>query len=283
MKNFQKSSLTLSLGLVIVPGSLAQTDVGTAPVLLSGSSTAPAFTAQRVQTGRDKFSNTPALTTEGLVENLKTNKTFRVNLAKHFGVPEDRVIEFVQDALVPQVLTTDTRVMNYGVTKSGRIYSKNMTLKKGTRVWATRDGKPILKWDCSNPLLPKVPVLRQRPTPAQVSSETTKGLLAPGASLLDPSGIEAPVGITLAMDTPTEPIQVPSPPVKIVEEPDLKPQLRTTGGGARVPLLPLAGVVGVALRSTSSPSNVIPEPGTLAFLTLGGGGLLALRRRRLSK
>ena len=278
MRNFQKPILTLSLGLVIVPGSLAQTETGTAPVLLNNNPAMPAFTAQRVQAGRDKFSNTPALTNEGLVENLKGNKTFRTNLAKHFGVPEDRVIEFVQDALVPQVLATDTRVMNYGVTKTGLIYSKNTTLKKGTRVWATRDGKPILKWDCSNPLLPRVPVLRKRPTPTQISGETSKGILAPSAGLLDPIGMEAPVGVTLAMDTPTEP--KPNTPVVVVNEPGPKQKITTTNlARTGIPLLPLAGVVGIAVRSTSTP-NSVPEPGTMALLALGGAGLLTLRRRR---
>ena len=139
-----KPSITLITGLALATASLAQSNTGASPVVLNKMPLLPVFAPQRVQPGRDRFNNTPSLTNEGLVETLKTNKTFRTNLAKHFGVPEERVIEFVQDALVPQTLAQNTRVMNYGVTKSGLIYSKNTTLKKGTRVWATRDGKPML-------------------------------------------------------------------------------------------------------------------------------------------
>ena len=261
------------MGLALSAVSLAQTE--TSPVLLSNSS-APTFTSQRVAPGPDRFSNTPALTTEGLVENLKTNKSFRTNLAKHFGVPEDRVVEFVQDALIPQTLAKDTRVMNYGVTKAGKIYGKSATLKKGTRVWATRDGQPILKWNCSNPLLPKAPVLRQRPTPTSVSIDRGKGVLDPGASVLAPMGVEAPVGITLAMDTPGEPevlvtIPTPGPPAPLA--------LRTNIARTGLPLLPLAGAVGLVVRSQGTPRNTVPEPGTLALIALGSASLLALRRR----
>ncbi len=275
-----KPNITLITGLALATASLAQSDTGTAPVVLSESPLLPAFTSQRVQSGRDRFNNNPSLTNEGLVETLKTNKTFRTNLAKHFGVPEERVIEFVQDALVPQTLAQDTRVMNYGVTKSGLIYSKNTTLKKGTRVWATRDGKPILKWDCSNPLLPKIPVLRERPKPTQVSRAIDAGVLAPQGSLLEPAGLEAPVGITLAMDTPGDPVVPPiAPPVTTTTDRPPAPRIPTNIARTGIPLIPLAGVVGLVVRSTSTP-NTIPEPGTLALLALGSAGLLALRRRK---
>ncbi|MCX6367057.1 MAG: PEP-CTERM sorting domain-containing protein [Armatimonadetes bacterium] len=282
MKNIVKilkPSITLITGLALATASLAQSDTGTAPVVLSESPLLSAFAPQRVQPGRDRFNNTPSLTNEGLVETLKTNKTFRTNLAKHFGVPEERVIEFVQDALVPRTLAQDTRVMNYGVTKSGSIYSKNTTLKKGTRVWATRDGKPILKWDCSNPLLPKIPVLRERPKPTRVSRAVEAGILAPQGGLLEPAGLEAPVGITLAMDTPGDPITPPIGPPVTYKDPPSIPRLPTSIARTGIPLLPLAGVVGLVVRSASSP-NTIPEPGTLALLALGGAGLLALRRRK---
>jgi hypothetical protein len=276
-----KPSITLIAGLTLVATSLAQSDTGVSPIVLSESPLLPAFAPQRVQPGRDRFNNNPPLTNEDLVETLKTNKTFRTNLAKHFGVAEERVIEFVQDALIPQTLAQDTRVMNYGVTKSGLIYSKNTKLKKGTRVWATRDGKPILKWDCSNPLLPKIPVLRERPKATQVSRAVDAGVLAPQGSLLAPAGLEAPVGITLAMDTPGDPLGPPlDPPVTIITPPS-PPTTRVPVNIARtgIPLIPLAGVVGLVVRSSSTP-NTIPEPGTLALLALGSAGLLALRRRK---
>lgn len=285
MRTFGKFTLSLGACLFTALASMAQTSGTVAPRLLSESPVLPAFPSQQVRPGRDRFNNDPALTTEALLEALKTNRTFRTNLSRHFGIPEERTIEFVQDALVPQVLDRDTRVMNYGVTKAGKIYGKQTTLRKGTRIWGTRDGKPILKWDCSNPLLPKAPILRSRPTPAQVSRTLTNGILPVPASLREPSVLDAPLGITLATDLPIEPIfrpVIPTPPITVVEEPSLlNPPTRLPGfARAGLPLIPLAGVIGLVVRTTPTPRGSVPEPGTLALLSLGAIGLLAHRRRR---
>lgn len=280
MKKVGLISIAL-LGLVCP--AQAQSGDEVRPVLLGTDPVLPAFTPQTVRPGRDRFSNTPALTLDDLVNTLKTNKTFRTNLARHFAIPDDRLIEFVQDALVPQYLTADTRVPNFGVTKSGTIYSKTTTLKKGTRVWATRDGKPILKWDCSNPITKTPPVVRRRPSPAPSAISRESRVLTPEASLLAPTELEAPVGITLAMDVPFDPI-VPPTEKTIVPDPTPGPPPTTnrtitavTRSG--IPLLPVAGVFGLTVRSRTTGGNV-PEPATLALVGLGALGLALTRRRR---
>lgn len=269
--------------LALVSSVHAQEEREVSPVLLSSSPTLPAFTPQAVRPGRDRFNNTPSLTLDGLVETLKTNKTFRKNLSKHFDIPEERLVDFVQDALIPQVLATDAKVQNYGVTKTGQIYHKNTTLKKGTRVWGLRDGTPILKWDCSNPLLMKLPVVKKRPTtPTPVGLWKERGIVPPETSLLPPTELSAPVGITLAMENPAEPPFIPSePPLTPTLPPKTNPPAsKITIARSGLPLLPIAGVVGLVVRSQGGPgpSNV-PEPTTIALLGLGALGLLARRRR----
>jgi MYXO-CTERM domain-containing protein len=274
----------------------------------------PAFMSQRVTPGRDRFLNEPVLTTDALVEALKTNKTFRRNISKHFGLPEDRVVGFVEDALVPYILPKDTTVSNYGVTRAGMIYSKKMTLKKGTRVWATRDGSPILKWICSNPLLPKAPVLKKKPKPSTVSStRVPTGLQQVAANITDPLGLDVASGGDLGLNTPAEP---PVPRI-VVREPGIDPKVplvppavppKAVPGILRtgLPLLPIAGVAGAIVRSVKQPESKetlelnlepqaldthtigvsrvvggsVPEPGTLALAALGLAGLPLLRRRK---
>ena len=277
MNTLPQLGTVVALSLTLSSVSMAQGDAPASPVLLPQSSVMAAFTPQQVRPGRDRFNNSPPLTHDGLVEALKSNKTFRTNLARHFGLPEERVVDFVQDALVPQVLPRATQVRNYGVTRTGSIYSKLTTLKKGTRVWATRDGKPVLKWDCSNPLLPKVPVLRDRPRPVSVSIERVGGVIPPSASILGPPDIQAPIGITMAMDTPSGNIPV----IPGLLEPDTAPRpFLPSVARAGFPLLPLAGVIGIVVRSKPKAPNTIPEPGALVLVTLGAVGLGLLRRRR---
>ena len=103
MRTFGKFTLSLGACLFTALASMAQTSGTVAPRLLSESPVLPAFPSQQVRPGRDRFNNDPALTTEALLEALKTNRTFRTNLSRHFGIPEERTIEFVQDALVPLV------------------------------------------------------------------------------------------------------------------------------------------------------------------------------------
>nr|WP_309694654.1 DUF6777 domain-containing protein [Armatimonas sp.] len=239
----------------------------------------PAFTSQRVTSGRDRFLNEPVLTTDALVESLKTNKIFRSNIAKHFGLPEERVVSFVEDALVPYILPQDTPVTNYGVTKAGLIYGKKMSLKKGTRVWATRDGTPVLKWICSNPLSPKPPVLKEKPKPSTVSSrKVPSGLEQVTSNLQAPAGLEGLPGGEVALNLPPDPVFVPTPkPVVPTTKPTPKPVPTPTpapgpGPGplnkvARtgLPLLPLAGIAGAVVRSVKQPVSVETEESATAL------------------
>ena len=289
-----RKALVCTLVSLLAASCLAQTRERTSAALLRMPPVLGAFPQEPLRSprslhpGRDRFSPTPALSTRALVETLKTNKTFRKNLAKHFGIPEERVVDFVQDALVPWILPQDTRVINYGVRKTGRIYGKRITLKKGTRVWATRDGKPILKWDCSNPLLTKAPVPPERPQPSTVSLSTPYGILPVPASLLAPAELEASVGAAL----PTEPLFFTPPPVTFVEEPPLTdspqsgPRLFSDSDRRRLPFIPLVGLIGPTKPSEtannpslpqSQPSSNVPEPITAVLLSLGIIGLLALQ------
>lgn len=101
--------------------------------------------------GPDAFLDYQVDSTSELVAALRSDPALRRRYARHFGVSESEVIEFVKNALVPYELPRARTVTTYGVTRSGRIYAARTRLRKGTKVWATRSGEPILKWLCANP------------------------------------------------------------------------------------------------------------------------------------
>ncbi|MES2459841.1 MAG: PEP-CTERM sorting domain-containing protein, partial [Armatimonadota bacterium] len=69
----------------------------------------------------------------------------------------------------------------YGVTKAGRIYAVRTQLPRGTRVWATRSGEPVLKWLCANPLTKTLPGTRLAGKPRLSKPRPVgRGLAAPG-------------------------------------------------------------------------------------------------------
>lgn len=257
------------------------------PILLSFPTALPA------PPGRDRFLSTPARSTEELVEALKTNKVFRKNLSRHFGIPESQLIDYVRDALVPSYLEKDTTVTNYGVTKAGMIYGKKTVLKKGMPVWATRSGQPILKWVCSNPLAKTPPpgtTLSRKPktsvpTASGEASLKTSQLASASAALTD--GDFSPI----ALETPgvPEPLVATEPLTgETVGKKVSAPILPAAAGAiarSGIPLLPLAGAIGFVVRSQALPRsgiqpNAVPEPGTLALLGLGALPLGKLLRRR---
>jgi hypothetical protein len=221
-----------------------------------------------------------------LVAVLKTNSKLRQRYAKHFGVGEAEVVDYVKRALVPYRLPESRNVLTYGVTRTGRIYAVRTRLKKGTRVWANRSGVPILKWLCANPLAQRLPGTRIaspiQHTPRPIAQAKGVEGLAPGLE----NGMVPP---TIVSENFT-------PPIFASES-----GLEGIGTGSVVPIVPpgigtgahfgfsglaAAAFVPVLIRGGSAPPSnieIIPEPGTVALLLSGGGiplGLISLRRLR---
>lgn len=245
-------------------------------------------------TGPDSFLEYQVESTDELVDVLRTNPTLRRRYARHFGVPESKAVDFVRRALVPHRLTESRDVTVYGVTKSGRIYPVRTRLRKGTRVWANRSGKPILKWLCANPMtraLPGENVLPPRPARRVAANGRVRALpMQPGEVAPLPSEL-------LALATPTGEIPVVSgggaavlPGVPAVPTTEVAGSVATIGtlGGGGIGALPLLAAIPLAFNGggggdrIAPPVEVIPEPGTAGLLAATSVPLfsLALRRRK---
>jgi hypothetical protein len=249
-------------------------------------------------TGPDAFLHYQVDSTDELVEALRENPQLRRSYARQFGVPENRIIAFVKDALVPYRLPQSRVVTDYGITRSGRIYCVRERMRKGTKVWATRSGVPILKWACANPLTKVLPGLQLAAAPRPVRPHTS--LHAPTAvpvvkqvasSELPPAELN-PVPVTPTIDTAAIVPSIPVTGVAAGSIPSIGPTGSTHIGPGPLPyLIPIAIIIGISSghggHSGTPPGGggtgpAVPEPASLPLLFAAGLPALFCARRRLS-
>lgn len=270
---------------------------------------------QHVPTGKDAFLHYQVDSTDELIAALKDNLRLRRNYAQHFGISEKEILDFIQRTLVPYHLAAARDVTTYGVTKAGRIYPVTTHLKKGTLVWATRSGLPILKWACANPLTKNLPgtLLKAKPKPTMGSQFTRhkpqfaseKSAEMPLTSTDAPSDDIAvpPLSTPLAIDVNTPALQIAhaNPLLTLPATPAV---VSMKYGNSAIALIPiLIGVLKAGGNSVGSggimpvstptlpdspviatPPPVVPESSGLAislavFSTPGFAWILSRRRK----
>ena len=241
----------------------------------------------------DSFLRYQVDSTSELVEALRADRQLRERYARHFGIPENHVIDFVKSALVPYRLPADRIVTSYGVTRTGLIYGVRTRMHKGDKVWANRSGVPILKWLCANPLTKTLPGTKL--AKARQAKVKPKTKIAGGGPLtpIDTENIipiaEQPIPslppvVSTAMTVPTVPV-TPIPPTVLIPP---GPVVAHANYGLLFPVgLVLLSTLGHGGGSGSAVSPVgppieAPEPGSLALIATAGLPLMGLvyRRRR---
>lgn len=205
--------------------------------------------------GPGAFVARPVNTTDELIGQIVHSSTVRKRYAGHFGIPEDKVVRFVKNALVLSRLPQARTVSNYYVTRSGKISSRRETLPAGAKVWATRSGLPVLKWVCANPLTKRLPGA----TPGQVLSQEPSR----SAQVDD-----------LASETPSSTEDLLSSPSNEADLPD-KPTLQASASID----LPSSALVESPVPLSTAPNLALARGGGLGFGSLlplariGAGGL----------
>jgi PEP-CTERM motif len=252
----------------------------------------------------DAFVKTEMRSVEQLAQVAQSNPRVRRNFARHFGIPESQVANYFRRNLVLTRLKQSREVTVYAVTRTGRIYPVRERLRKGTQVFALRNGEPVLKGLCANPLVRRLPPMAMAPPrtpviprPPQVAAPPVITPPAPPETPL------APPTTTFLPPAPPETVVVPLPmPLEsapFVEAGPVPPPTTVRavpppGGRGFNPAWLLAGIPFFFINTGGDhetpprpigppiiPPPVIPEPGTWVLL---GAGLpvvgLALRRQR---
>jgi hypothetical protein len=281
-KTFASTLTATALLIAIAPAAIAHNpNTPAAPATPTTRST----NGHRVA-GRDAFLTYQVKTTDALVAAVRGNAALRQRYARHFGVSEAQVVDFIQNALIAYKLPSDRVVTNYGVTKAGYIYPVHTRLKKGTMVWATRSGLPVLKWACSNPLTKTLPGTKMAAKPRTTkkkktalapvsektqlaSSMTAEPLMTEeGPLLLQPEALDKAVSLALApqIELPADDITPGTAVATVIdtqEDDDRKDRIGSLLGG----LLLLSGwshgdsdVSLTQIPSVAFPQRTTPQP-----------------------
>lgn len=207
--------------------------------------------------------NSPSLA--GVIQQVQNSPKLQQRYAKHFGIPPAQVVKHfryhLMESYIPQTKVYDV----WCVKPDGTRFVVKQRFVKGTRVLALRNGQPVMKWACGNPLSRKLPEIKEKVV--RVSKVLPKAEDTP------------PV---VRVDIPFEPLrELPAVPPRCtvpasgmsfsLEQPAPPPP-----GHARryfvPPIIPRGG-------GDDDEPPPIPEPATTALLA-GAAGVLLLRRKR---
>ncbi len=237
--------------------------------------------ARRVSTPRDSYLQYKVYSVEQLIQQVSDNPAVRQRFARHFQIPESRVVSYMRANLVESYVPRTGRYTVYCMHPSGKFYPVKQTFRRGTKVFALRNGEPVMKWVCGNPLskfLPDVQVKNLTKQPVQKVSPSIEELLpAEQANILVPSDIPAP-------------IYQPAVPASLISA--SAPVLASGRGSSLLPFLLPAALIGIRGGHSNTPTPPIvippgpsvPETGSLALLATGLPLVLvaAIKRKKAS-
>jgi hypothetical protein len=252
--------------------------------LLVAWAVAPRTLEARV-TNPDAFIKTEIRSVQDLVRVVTSNPRVRRNFARHFRIPEAQVASYFQRQLVYTRLKQSHTTHVFGVTRTGRIYAVRERLRRGTPVFALRNGAPVLKACCANPLVTRLPPMITvrpptptvpRPTPVVAPPVVTTPLTPPTTAFIAPLPTEPPEPVVDVVPTPLE--------SEFAIEPGASPPPVVKGPPSRrgFPFWILVGVplafIDTGGGGEEEMPQPIPEPHT--WLLLGAGlPVLALASR----
>jgi hypothetical protein len=245
-----------------------------------GSAAHSATTVRRYAPPPESYLKYSVYSVSQLIQELKENPSVRERYARHFQIPEDQVVRYMQDNLVESWVPQTRTYTVYCVSPSGKFFPIKQRFRKGTKVFALRNGEPVLKWICGNPLSRTLPVV------------LTKNIVKKPVTKVSPYLQEL---------TPSEDENVLVPNEALA--PVYQPLIPLTAGGASLPflasggsggfpalfLLPAAllfshggGGGGGTTTAVIPPPPAVPEPGapTMVLAALPVALLIAARRRR---
>lgn len=206
-----------------------------------------------------------ATTVAELTSQVSKDATIKSLYAKHFGVSASQVTAYFNENLKLVTLKSPRKVQTWYVDKDGKQVSRAKLLPKGTLVFASKEGTPMLAWSCGNPLRASLP--------PKMIAKATKEPITAIAGMTEEVGLEGAAEAAVAPETlvlanPVETIAaaaVTAPPGFIAQTlPALVPAVQV----AAVPMIGAA-----ALPAIGGAAGGIGALGVIGGLSAVAGGL----------
>ena len=113
-----------------------------------------------------------------LVKQVSGNPRLIHIYAKTFNKPDNYVLHYISNYVQESYIPETAYYTVYCVRKNGLIYPTKQRMIKGTKVFALRNGTPVMKWLCGNPLSNFLPVVyKAKPLPAVVHTKDVVNIL----------------------------------------------------------------------------------------------------------
>ena len=233
-----------------------------------------------------------AATVGDLTKQISNNSTVRMRYARHFKIAPSEIAERFNSELKLVSLKNPLRTMMWYIDKNGKVYKKGKLLPKGTMVFATKNGKPVLAWACGNPMSANLPAKVLDKTAVKASTETIAAKAPPVESvetkvLAGPVEIIAAAAITAMPSIITEAVVVePISAIPMIGSPTLSALPPIISGGSSLGWIGalgglLGGAAAVASAGGGEKSNtVVPEPSSFAAMATALSAFCIVKRNR---
>ena len=226
-----------------------------------------------------------AATVGELRAQVEKNPIVRSRFSRHFGVSPAELDKYFAAELELTALKQPLRTRCWYVNRAGGTSVKTKLLPRGTMVFATKSGEPILSWSCGNPLSSALP---RKVVKASVESQTKPveiKVLANPVETISNAVVTAPPAPSVVSVIPVE-----TPPVlATVAAPAVSmPPIIAAAGSIGLGWVGAVGAVGGLTAGLSSGGRksritVVPEPSGLAALATAVcliPAMCRVRRRR---
>lgn len=224
---------------------------------------------KRHRTPPDSFLQVTANSIPEFIAEVKTNALVRKRMARHFKVSEKELVSYLERNITTVTVKESGRYPVWGVTRTGRIYRSSTYYRRGWRAFGLKNGTPLFKWSCGNPMAAKLPAV---PLPVAKARPAPSVRRAPPVAAVP---VDRPEMIAALATEPQE--SIPVSPSYVMAVPQSVGSATPLVVGRAIPAWLLLPLVSTGGGGGPTPT---PEPCTVVIVATGGLFAALLRRRK---